>query len=471
LNVETITNQQTGIGLVWVNTGAVGQIWTLAQDMRIEPGYDNNTLTPNGDAYPWPGLAGADPNEVACNSANAGVGLPLGTGGSISNGTIYFSMICHADQGAAIGTVNNDYFCGFGTGTPSSPAYNAGVYIHTPGDDTYIPGVFKVSAGAGSLSPGVNGNWSSVACHRGQIIFVVCRLTIRPGITNDTCDLWINPSPFTFYASEVNLPPADVANAGAGAADVGNVDFFWIKNTVFPASRRFTDLRIGTTWASVTPPAPPTLALANVALAPGVTTAVFASYNVGNPVDCGSYGQGYQWQFDGGSPLSDGPTDHGSTISGSSTATLTIAGLTAGDLGTYTLTGTNTDPLNSYSDPSATPPVTGDRVFNPTGTNLVGSASAVLTTTRPALSISSSPPNVILSWPTNWAVALQATASVAHPVTWTPVSGGGSGFLYWPPGSGVLAWAPPATTISGAKYTATVSGNPSEMFFRLAPSP
>jgi hypothetical protein len=475
--VTNIYNQATGVGLMWVNSGALGQEWTLAQDMRIEPGYDNATLTPNGDSYPWPGLAGTDPQEMACNSANTGVGLPLGTGGSIASGKVYFSMVCHIDQGSSISQSGNDYFCGFGTGTPSSPAYTAGIFVHLPTDDTVTPGVFKIgTGGTGAINPGVNGDWCTpgptTSLHRGQIVFLVCRLTINPGAANDTCDLWVNPSPFAFQASEANLPAANVANAGGGSPDVGNVDFFWIKSTQAPASRRFTDLRIGTTWASVTPPAPPTLALANQLLpSPTPTTVVFASQNVGNQVNPGV--GPYQWYLNGGvMPLSDGPSDNGpSGYSGSGTDTLTITNATAADLGTYTVTGSNSDPLNSYYDPSSTPPVSGDRVFNPTDTNFVGIASAVLTTTRPVLSIYSSPPNVILSWPNNWAVALEAATSLTQPITWTPVSGGGSGFLYWPPASGVLAWAPPTTTISGANYTATIPGSSSEMFFRLVPSP
>jgi hypothetical protein len=443
LNVETITNQATGVSLVWVNTGTIGQVWTLPQDMRIESGYDNSTLTPNGDSYPWPGLAGTDPQEVACNSGNAGVALPLGTGGSISNGTVYFSMICHVDQGSGLATVGTDYFCGFGAGSPASPAYNAGIYIHTPGDDTYIPGVFKASGGAGALSPGVNGNWSTKAFHRGQIIFVVCRLTINPGVTNDTCDLWLNPSPFAFNASEANLPPADVANVGAGAPDVGNVDFLWIKDTLSPFSRRFTDLRIGRTWASVTPPSAPTLSLVNVLLPPGATTAVFPSHNVGNPVDCGSYAGSYAWQFNGRTL-----SDDGIHILGSTTATLTIVGVTAADLGTYTVTGTNIDPLNSYSDPAASPPVNGDRVFNPTGTNLVGSASATLTFLPPSLSVAYSSPNIIISWPTNWTGYTLEQTPAADPTAWTTNSS-------------------PPYPIVGTNYTKSVNASSGAKFFRL----
>ncbi len=449
VNVQAITNQATGVGLVWVNTGAVGQIWTLPQNMRIEPGYDNATLTPNGDSYPWPGLAGNDPQEVGCNSANAGGGLSLGAGGSISNGTVYFSMICHVDQGSAITAVGNDYFCGFGSGSPGAPTFNASIYIHTPGDDTYVPGVFKVGGGVGAISPGNNGAFSSQAFHRGQIIFAVCRLTIRPGITNDTCDLWLNPSPFMFGAAETNLPPADVANVGAGAADSGNVDFFWIKNTQSPSSRRFTDLRIGTTWASVTPPAPPTLSVASVTLPPSVTTATFPSHNVGNPVDCGPYAGAYQWQFTQlGHTNVTTLSDDGTHIIGSTTATLVVSNVLAADLGTYTVVGTSIDPLNNYSDPLASPPFTGDRVFNPTGTNWIGTASATLGLVPPPLAVTYSAPNAIITWPTNWTGYTLEQTTALVPSAWTTNSS-------------------PPYPIVGTNYSKSVNAASGTKFFRL----
>jgi hypothetical protein len=230
-----------------------------------------------------------------------------------------------------------------------------------------------------------------------------------------------------------------------------------MKITTYPIDRDFADVRVGTTWASVTPPSAPALSLANQILTDPVvptSTVAFASQNAGNPVDPNV--APYQWYFNGGAtPLSDGPSGHGSSgYSGTGTGTLTITNATLADVGTYTVTGSNADPSPAGS-----------------AATLTGSASALLTTRLPALSILSSPPNVIVSWPTNWPVALEATTSLAPPITWTPVSGGTSGFLYWPPASGALAWAPPSLTISGTNYAATFSPGSSEMFFKLAPSP
>jgi autotransporter-associated beta strand protein len=427
-----IYNQATGVGLLWQQEGTVGQEWTLQQDMRIEPGYTQNysnytdfdgaANAPFGDIYPWPGLAGNDPNEMACNSGNTDVVLPLGTGGSISNGTIYFSVIMHVDQGAAITQVDQQYFCGFGTGAANSTAFNASIYINVPGDDTYTPGVFKVAAGAGALAPGVNGNWSSKAYHRGEIVFAVVRLTMGPGANDDTCDLWLDPNPSTFYAAEGNLPPPDVSAAGGGSADVGNVDSFYFKNSNAPFSRRYTDLRIGRTWASVTPPSAPTLSLADQTVGLGQTVVVFASQNAGNPAVA------YQWQFNGGTPLSDN-----SHYSGTGTATLVISNLTIADIGVYTVTGVNSDPAPS-----------GQVQF---GATYTGSASAALRI-APIPSIAASGSSVIVSWPTNFTGwTLQHTSSLT-PSSWSTAS-------------------LPSPVIVGTNYTVTVGAPGGQQFFRL----
>ncbi len=411
--VTNVFNQDTGEGLSWLNSGTATQPATLAQDMRVDPTYNNPTFSPNGDSYPWPGLAGNSPNEVYCN-VNSFMRLPLGAGGSVASGSVYFSAITHVDQGSSIGGVGNDYFCGFGTG--SGTTTNTGIYITTPGNDTYTPGAFKTSAGTAGLSPGVNGNWSSKVYHRGQIVFMIMRLNINPGTTNDTFDLWLAPPTNTFGASESSLPTPDVTG-GANAPDVGNVDFFYIRNSAAtgPISRRYADVRIGTTWASVTPPSAPTLSLANQTVNLG-DTATFTSQNAGNPAIS------YSWSFNGGPPLSDN-----SHYAGTSTDTLIITNVQAADLGTYTVTAMNLDPITSAT--------------------LTGSASATLSVLAPVLQVFLFPPDALLEWPTNFSgYTLEQSPSVG-PTIWTTNSS-------------------PPYTVSGTNYVVTnvISGT---KFFRL----
>jgi hypothetical protein len=183
-------------------------------------------------------------------------------------------------------------------------------------------------------------------------VFVVGCYAVNSGgttATDDTVSLWLNPDPSTFSAKSAPAPTIGPSTFGVANSAIRD---FSVHSVVAPASHRLADLRIGTTWASVTPPARPTLTLANLSVDPGAT-AVFASQNAGNPVDTA-----YQWQFNGGPVLSD--NGH---ITGSATATLTITNVQAADLGTYTITGGNTDPLYF--------------------TNLTGTASATLTINPP----------------------------------------------------------------------------------------
>jgi len=236
--------------------------------------------------------------------------------------------------------------------------------------------------------------------------------------------MWINPDPSTFYAGEANVPTPDVGPASFGVAN-SEIRDFAVHSVNPPVSHRIADLRIGTTWASVTPPAAPTLSLGNV-YAPAGTTAVLTSQNAGNPV------LHYGWQFNGGAPLTDGATGHGSTISGSGTYSLTIANVQPADYGIYTVNGTNVDP-----SPLDSP------------TNLVGSTSAILSGQPPQLSVVRSAPNAIILWPTNWiGYVLQQSASVL-PTSWSTNS-------------------LPPYPVSGTNNAVTVPATNTQQYFRLS---
>jgi autotransporter-associated beta strand protein len=497
--VTQVYNQATGVGLPWTQVGnndfstRAGPIDTYEGFtwLTTPPGTGNRPLIT--DQYPVEGLAGNSPNLIYIDTdVNGGQeNLHFGAGGAITNGKVYVSFVIQLwgfDGNGASGN-HIDYVCGLGTGDANSTTHSVGIYSYQPlpantwPNIGYTLGVFKGNLTTGALNPGVNGDWAPgnpsvppgdhTAFLDFDILFVVMRYNIDPG-GHSTCDLWVNPDRSFFYTNEANLPTPTVANVAGSVADqAGAISLFWAKATTYPVDRNLLDLRVGTTWASVTPPAAPTLSLANVLLSPTDTVAVLASQNAGNPVNSGvtAGNPPYQWQFTppGGSPttLSDGtgPSGH-STISGSSTDTLTIRNPAPGDLGTYTLTEINTSP-SSYDLGIPRASYTGP------GLTYTNSVSAILTTNRPSLSVTASGGNVIVSWPVNWPVALEATTSLAPPIAWTPVSAGESSFLYWPPGSGLLSWVPVSPiTISGTNYTVTLApGSTSQMFFRLAPSP
>lgn len=462
LTITNVFNQATGVAVGWVNAAA--------QDVTTLPSYNvSDQYAPPrsllGDQYPVEGLAGNDPNTIYLDSdTGAGpVNLPFGTGGGISSGTVYFSAVVEIWGFNPNPTTTPDYFCGLGTGAANSSSHSVNIFIlpNEAGGDGAFPnipyqfGVFKgniTSTSQLATGAGGNGAWDPNQSLDYAIYFVVCRLNINAnGAGYSTCDLWVNPSPSTFYTSEANVPTPDVQGVGGSVADEpGAISLFYMRDTTYPVDRLVSDVRVGTTWASVTPPSAPALSLPNQLLTNAVSsTVIFASQNAGNAANS------YQWTFNNGSgpaTLSDGTLPDNAVISGSSTGTMTITGATAAEVGTYTVTGSNSDPAPSAG-----------------GATLTGSASAILTRTKPSLSISTSSANVTISWPTNWAVALESTTSLQQPITWTPVTGGGSGFLYWPPETGALTWAPIAA--NGTNYTVTLPATSKDLFFQLVPSP
>jgi hypothetical protein len=75
-------------------------------------------------------------------------------------------------------------------------------------------------------------------------------------------------------------------------------------------------------------------------------------------------------------------------------------------------------------------------------------AMGTLTVTAPSLNVVLSPPNMILSWPTNASgFVLNQTSSLVSPITWTPVTSG--------------------ITVSGGNYTITINTRTGARFYAL----
>ena len=95
-------------------------------------------------------------------------------------------------------------------------------------------------------------------------MFVVVSYTRNPETSDDTVNLWLNPNPSTFGAGAA---PAPLVSGGlASGSELSSIASFIVRNvrdTSGPdPSIVFDELRIGSTWASVTPiPEPATLGL------------------------------------------------------------------------------------------------------------------------------------------------------------------------------------------------------------------
>lgn len=100
--------------------------------------------------------------------------------------------------------------------------------------------------------------WATNNFVESQTVFIVCRYNFNvTSASDDSVDMWINSDPSTFGAVS---PPAPTLSTAASGADIPNIDqFAFRQNTAAntPATITWDELRVGTGWDAVTPPAPP----------------------------------------------------------------------------------------------------------------------------------------------------------------------------------------------------------------------
>lgn len=114
-----------------------------------------------------------------------------------------------------------------------------------------------MNSGTGSGTGGANVQFETGTSYHaeGDTVFVVASYTFVSGATNDIAKMWINPDPSTFGAG--SEPSATLTSApGSAIADSSaSVNSFNLRNvnTVGAPGVLFDELRVGTTWADVTP--------------------------------------------------------------------------------------------------------------------------------------------------------------------------------------------------------------------------
>jgi hypothetical protein len=148
----------------------------------------------------------------------------------------------------------------FNVGTDVSPAGQVIAQVNRQNSGS-VSDWFLIAqnAGGGNVQLGVAKpqgtatNFASTLIAPGQTVFVVVREQIIPGAGNDENDLWIDPPPNSFGASEADVPPvsATTTNGVEDASATGPGRFYVVSG----ANANLDELRITTTWAEATPPA------------------------------------------------------------------------------------------------------------------------------------------------------------------------------------------------------------------------
>jgi hypothetical protein len=182
-------------------------------------------------------------------------GLPTSTGNKVvfsgagidaaklftqqTSGTVYYSFILNVTSLGSLDT-GGGYFTGFTEGT-SNTNFGSTVWLRLDGEGFDI--------GINPRSTDGNTVWSTGTQTINTNILVVISYRIVSGTINDVVKLWINPTP---GGSE----PSATLSATNTSSDLANLNRIIIRqdSTTETPSIEMDELRIGTTWTSVTPP-------------------------------------------------------------------------------------------------------------------------------------------------------------------------------------------------------------------------
>jgi hypothetical protein len=96
----------------------------------------------------------------------------------------------------------------------------------------------------------------------GDTLFLVLSYTFGSGVNDDVAKLYVNPVPGSLEGANTPLVTTTAGDLDVTSSQIQS--FFLRNNSVEPNRTQVDDLRIGTTWADVTPAAPPSLRIERV---------------------------------------------------------------------------------------------------------------------------------------------------------------------------------------------------------------
>lgn len=226
-------------------TNAEGLAWYYAGTGTTPVSVTNGSLQVTG-------LVPSTANSILFGAATGpSARLPLVK--TVTSGTLYYSFVFKVldlgvlSTGGFFAAFNNSI--GNQTGTPT--IIGAGVQTKASSNGFQV-GLKKASSG--SLFD------SSKTYTTNDTIFVVGSYTFNTTSTNDDeAKLWINPDPTTFGA--LTPPPSTLSTNEGGDISANQIaSFVFFRRgtaSVQPTVMLADELRISTSWAGVTPPAPP----------------------------------------------------------------------------------------------------------------------------------------------------------------------------------------------------------------------
>jgi hypothetical protein len=197
--------------------------------------------------------------------------------------TLYYSFVLQVSQFGTLSTVssgggfsNGQVMAGFTDAAndtnQTAQGNTAGALMFRPTDDNASSTTYQLGIGAASGSSSVSNSdsvWlapSNFALN--QTLFIVVAYTMNPTTNTNVAKLYINPTPGSLESS--NTVSAQTV-PGVHELEAGLNGFVLKDDTHMPSGMSMDELRIGDTWADVTPSAPEPTAIALLG-APAVLT-------------------------------------------------------------------------------------------------------------------------------------------------------------------------------------------------------
>jgi|GEM_PF-6042972 len=214
-----------------------------------------NDVTVASGSLSYSGLLESTANKISVSGA--GDDFVIWFGDQPADILIYYSFIFQVTDLTGINQVTPTHLAGFSNAPNTSSAWGCSFIIQKDASD---PTKFNIGHGTRSSLP----IWNMSAGNPVQYsvntpIFIVASYeiigTYIADNPNDKSSIWINPSSSTF---ENTLPPTATITGdltGSGVNDINPVNRFYIRQEAVTSTPNIDmdEIRIGLTWASVTP--------------------------------------------------------------------------------------------------------------------------------------------------------------------------------------------------------------------------
>jgi hypothetical protein len=204
-------------------------------------GTGTNDLKVTAGSLVFPGFAPSVGNSVTNGGAGLGVRRLFGT--NINSGQIYFSALFRINElgygtwsgaGAQVGALT----------APDGTSFRLAVMVKSNSPGGYVIGLQKGGTGASTV-------YDTIEHAVGETLLLVGKYDFT--VSSNAVSLWINPTSTSFMSSQEPTNGFLYNNTGSDGFTIDRFNFRQNTAASVPAAMQWDELRIGFSWAEVTP--------------------------------------------------------------------------------------------------------------------------------------------------------------------------------------------------------------------------